>query len=264
MPGIRTAGPVAAMPTSPESPTDRKPAENGQRMARLALGFSIFAFVLPCGIAALVLGHMADRRIHSEASDFNGKASARAALWIAYVQLALIGAATLILWSLFHETALGFQRDSLVQGVFRASDQMRPLDSASAREAETTARTLVDQLMAIEEQFRRHSDEGAYACTLEMLLATGLEGETDAEKRAFAERVLASHYRFAVSNCNPVVSGIPSAAYTLTAVPLPPRMPQGSAIFCADQTGVVRVAHGETSLDCLQSGVPIAGPAANN
>jgi hypothetical protein len=58
-------------------------------MARVALGLSIFGFIPPLGIAAIVLGHVAESRIPSSA-EANGNRVARAALWIAYLQLALV------------------------------------------------------------------------------------------------------------------------------------------------------------------------------
>jgi hypothetical protein len=223
-------------------------------MARAALGLSIVALVPPLGIAAIVLGHMAANRAESGAGTSNGKVTARAALWIAYLQLALLTATAFFAWSLPHETAQGFQRDPLVQRLFRTSDQLQTLDPDSAREAEGTAQALVYQLMAIEEQARRHRDDGSYVCQLNELIGTGVEGSTDAEKRALAVRIEDSPYMFRISNCNPSPGGILTAAFILTAAPRPPRMPEKSAIYCADQTGGVRQVRGGTSLDCLKSG----------
>jgi hypothetical protein len=239
------------------SPTSAQDAAPGGGMARVALGLSIVAFILPLGIAAIVLGHMAERRIDSGAGLLNGKATARAALWIAYIQLALVTLTMVVAWSLFHETAKGFQRDALVQRFFRSSDRQQTLDPQSAQEAELTARTLAYQLIAIEDESRRYGKDGLYICELNVLLATGVEGTTDAERRALAARVSDSPYMFAISNCNPSDKGEPAASYILTAVPRPPRMPEGSAIFCADQTGVVRSTRGRTSLDCIANGEPV-------
>jgi len=224
-------------------------------MARAALGLSIFAFVLPLGIAAIVIGHIAERQTDEETA--NGNATARAALWIAYLQIALLTLILVVVGGLFYGTARGFQRDAMVQRVFRANDQMQPLDAESAREAEGAALTIVNQLIAIEDQIRRHREDGGYSCEFNEVIDTGLDGTTDAEKKTFDLRVAQSPYAFAFSHCNPTTGGIPSAAYQLTAIPRPPRMPEGSAIFCADQTGLVRRVHGRTSLDCFDHGEPI-------
>jgi hypothetical protein len=202
------------------------------------------------------MGHIAERRIESRSDSINGKAMARAALWIAYLQLALVSLTVLVLWGLFHDVAQGFRQDAMVQRVFRASDRIKPLDPDSAREAEVTAQTIVNQLIAIEDQIRRHRDDGGYTCHFNEVIDTGLDGTTDAEKRTFDLRVAQSPYAFALSHCNPTNGGIPSAAYVLTAIPRSPRMPEGSAIFCADQTGVIRSSRGGTSLDCLDHGQP--------
>jgi len=228
-------------------------------MARAALWLSIVSFILPLGIAAIVLGHVAEHRIESSRGALNGKATARAALWIAYIQIALISLAAVVVGGLFQETAQGFRRDALVQRFFRAHDSQQPLDADSAREAELTARTLAYQLIAIEDESSRYSKEGLYICQLNQVLYTGLQGATDAEKTALAARVADSPYRFEITSCNPAPEGEVTPRYTLTAVPRAPRMPEGSAVFCADQSGVLRSARGGTSIDCLKSGEPVSG-----
>jgi len=228
-------------------------------MARAALWLSIVSFILPLGIAAIVMGHAAEHRIESSHGALNGKATARAALWIAYIQIALVSLAAVVVWGLFQETAHGFQRDSLVQRVFRTHDGQQPLDADSAREAELTARTLAYQLIAIEDESVRYSKEGLYICELNQVLYTGVQGATDAEKAALAARVADSPYWFEITNCNPAPDGDAKPRYTLTAVPRAPRMPEGSSIFCADQSGVLRSARGGTSMDCIKSGEPVSG-----
>ena len=224
-------------------------------MARTALGLSVVAFIPPLGIAALVLGHMAEHRIAaSEKSSISEQPVARAALWIAYLQLALLSAMALFLWSAFHDTAQEFQRDPLVQRFLRESAALKPLDPQSARDAESTAQNIVYQLIAINEQVRRASEDGAYACQINQLIQTGLEGTSDAERRALYIRLQESPYMYGISNCNPSVKGTTNAAYILTAVPVPPRMPENSALFCTDQTGVVLSVRGGTSVDCFKNG----------
>jgi hypothetical protein len=43
---------------------------------------------------------------------------ARAALWIAYIQLLIVLSVTFIFWTAFRRTAISFQRDALVQRFF--------------------------------------------------------------------------------------------------------------------------------------------------
>ncbi len=250
-----TSDPVGDDPqASPIPAGNRAPCST---MARAALGLSIVSFLLPLGIAAIVLGHLAENRIKASDGALNGKATARAALWIAYIQLALISLAGVVVWGLFQDTAQGFRRDALVQRVFRSYDQQQPLDPDSAREAEFTARTLAYQLIAIEDESRRSTKEGLYICQLNEVLSTGLQGATDAEKQALASRISDSPYMFAISNCDPAPDGEVEARYRLTAVPRLPRMPQDSAVFCADESGVLRSVRGGTSIDCLKSGEPV-------
>ena len=238
-------------PAPPTQPAP--PARN--LLARLALGFSIFAFLVPLGIAAIVLGHVAESRMESRAGAVNDKNVARAALWIAYLQLAMVGVIAVIGWGLFHGIADGFQRDAMVQRVFRSSDQFRTLDPDSAREAEQAAGALVYELVAIEDQSRRK--QGSYICQVNELLWTGLLDSTDAEKRALATRAGESPYLFEIKDCNPGTEEPSRARYVLVAVPRRPRMPEDSAVFCTDQDGVVLSVRGGTSVDCLKNGQPV-------
>ena len=232
-------------------------------MARVALGLSIFAFVPPLGIAAIVLGHGAERRIAASAGTLNGKGLARAALWIAYLQLALISLAGVMVWNLFRDTAEGFRRDAMVQRFFRENDQSRTLDAQSAWEAEVTAKQLMEELVAIEEESRHYRDDGLYTCHVTQLLALGLKGATEAENHALAARVEQSPYRFDISECGAGAAQASSfekstakPGYVLTAVPRSPRMPAHSRIFCADQSGVVLALRGGISTDCISKGEP--------
>jgi hypothetical protein len=243
-----------SIPNFTQEPTPS--GANSQSLARAALILSIFAFLPPLGLAAIVMGHIAEKR--ALAPSDGGSPMARAALWIAYIQVVLVLSTTFILWTGFHGMALSFQRDALVQGFLRSDDKRQPLDHASAVEAEQTARTILVQLIAIEDQYRRDNKDGLYACHVSELVEGGLEGTTEAEKRAFDQRILDSPYIFEISGCN-LPSQNPKedskeAAYILSAVPRHPRMPEGSAIYCADQTGTVRQARHGTSLDCLASG----------
>src|SRR5215469_5169733 len=143
--------------SSYSSSTLALPPANGNGLARAALWLSIFAFIPPLGIAAVVLGHIAESRVAASAKAANGKSHARAALWIAYIQLAVFSLAGVVLWGLFHNTAEGFRRDAMVQGVFRSHDEARVLDPESAREAETATGLIVTQLIAIEDYYHRDS-----------------------------------------------------------------------------------------------------------
>jgi hypothetical protein len=225
-------------------------------MARVALGLSIFAFIPPLGIAAIVLGHTAERRIDASSGTLDGKSLARSALWIAYLQLAMVSVAGLVLWNLLGATAVGFRRDAAVQRYLRETEHTQPLDPESAQDAERTAKALMYQFISIEEEARRYSDSGIYACNLDVMLTAGMKGASEAENRAFAARVAESPYTFTISQCNPRGDGSQAAGYTLVAVPRLPRMPTESKVFCTDQSGVLMQVRGGTSVDCLKHGEP--------
>jgi Domain of unknown function (DUF4190) len=240
----------------PNLATESAPSGAGRHaLARAALIVSIFAFLPPLGLAAIVMGHVAENR--SIANPQNGKSMARAALWIAYIQLLVVLSATFIFWTAFHQMAISFQRDAMVQSFFRSSDREQPLDQGEAAEAEHTARTILIQLIAIEDQYRRDSKNGLYACHINELVEDGLEGTTEAEKRAFYQRIADSAYMFEISDCDRGDENSKEGGYFLTAVPRHPRMPEGSAIYCANESGEMRQVRTGTSLDCLKHGDPL-------
>jgi len=240
------------------TPSNAGPVRHS-RMALAAVLLSIFAFIPPFGIAAVVLGHIASRRIGASRGLLNGQATTRAALIIGYLQMFLVTLTAVTAWQVLHLTVHDFRRDALVQHVLREADARQTLDPTSAREEEITARTLVIQIVAIQDQ--HYGNGQGYLCSIGELLRAGLEGSTPAEKQAFGDRVHQSAYMFELSACN---SGNPDSPsrYDLTAVPRSPRMPGGSPILCADETGTVKQIRSGTSLDCFDRGYVILKPAA--
>ncbi|HEY6270858.1 MAG TPA: DUF4190 domain-containing protein [Terriglobales bacterium] len=239
------------------APTNAGPARSS-RMAFAAIILSVFAFILPFGVAAVVLGHLAARRIDASRGMLNGKATARAALIIAYLQMSLVLVVALVGWQLFHLTVRDFRRDALVQRVFRDADSRAPLDATSAREEEITAQALTIQIVAIQDRHYRVGQ--GYLCSIGELVQAGIEG-TPAEKEAFNERLRQSAYNFELSVCSSGSDGSLLARYDLTGVPRTPRMPTGSATYCADETGAVKQMRGGTSVDCFDHGYVIVKPA---
>jgi hypothetical protein len=180
---------------------------------------------------------------------------------IGYLQIILVTVVAAMVWQALHLTVQDFRRDTLVQRVFRETDPNQTLDSTSASEQETTARALVIQMVAIQDQ-RYRGDARGYLCSIGELLNAGLDGSAPAEKEAFNERVRQSAYMFEVRACHSENGASPSAGYKLTAVPRSPRMPDGSRTFCADETGTVKQIFGGTSVDCFDHGTIILKPAA--
>jgi len=229
------------------------------RMALAAVLLSIFAFIPPFGIAAVVLGHIASRRIAASRGSLNGSATTRAALIIAYLQMFLVTVVALIAWQLLHLTVQDFRRDAMVQRVLREADARQTLDPTSAREEEITAQALIVQMVAIQDQ--HYGNGQGYLCSIGQLIQAGIEGSTPAEKQAFGDRVHQSAYMFELSRCNSGNSNS-VARYDLTAVPRSPRMPAGSLLFCADETGTVKQTRTGTSVDCFDHGYVTLEPAA--
>jgi len=222
--------------TADVTTSDSRPVRHSG-MATAALVLSIFAFIPPLGIAAIVLGHVSRRRILASRGRLNGEATARAALIIGYTQAALMTVAMLVIWQALNLTIQDFRRDAMVQRVLRTSDVNQVPDYETAREEEMTARALLFQMAGIEAEHHRKSEQG-YLCSLGALLeAGGVEGSTPAEKRAFKERVWQSRYGFEIQGCTPDDSKEATPQYRLTAVPRWAQTPGPNPQWCADEKG---------------------------
>jgi hypothetical protein len=240
------------------------------RLATAAVVLSVFAFIPPLGIAALVLGHVSGRYIKASRGALNGAATALAALIIAYAQLLMVAVALIFVWPALRLTVDNFRRDSMVQRVLRTSDNNQVPDSVTAGEEAATARSLMIQLAGIEERYHRKTGQG-YLCRIpDVVQASEGDEAAPAEKHAFADRLQQSRYIFEIQACTPEIVGDSPAKYKLTAVPRWPQMPDAhgtwcadakgeftltcSPILCADETGVVRQTYGGTSADCFEHG----------
>lgn len=224
-------------------------------MAVVPATLSVFAFVLPVGIAAVVLGHVANWQIDASGGRLEGKATARAALIIGYVQMALVVASFGIAWQAVRGLQMQFRREAMVQSMIRDQNALAPLDAESARNEEMAAHSILLQLAATEDRSQQQS--GGYICEISKLLAAGPDGQTPAEIQAFADRLRHSAYSYDLKDC--ADSGGPgnAAHYMLTAAPRLPQMPENSAIYCVDQTGVLRQVRSGTSLDCVAHGLAV-------
>jgi hypothetical protein len=148
----------------------------------------------------------------------------------------------------------------MVQSVLRESDATRKFDYAGAREQEITARSLMIQMLAIEEEHRRTGR--GYLCSPGEIAAAGMDGFTAAEKRALGERLQQSAYIYEVRNCA-TGNSEPASTFRLTAMPRRPRMPDDSMVFCADETGTLKQLSGGTSDDCIDHGYAVVKPDIN-
>ena len=81
--------------------------------------------------------------------------------------------------------------------------------------------------------------------------------DPEAERRGLEARIAESPDLFEISRCSLGTADAVKPGYVLRAVPRYPRMPEGSATFCADPTGVVLQLRGGTSVDRLKIGQPV-------
>lgn len=222
-------------------------------MAATAVILSVVAFIVPLGIAALVLAFFSKKAIASSGGALKGEETAKAAIIIASIQLALTVAVALFTWNVASAIISQFHRDQMVQHAFRDYDNTKMLDLDSAHDEEAVAEEVITQLMVIEEQSYRKT--GRYACSVPELIGfgAGVEGASIPEMRMLYKKIDRKSYVYEVTRCTRDFNST-TAYYTLLAVPVPSRMPKSSAVYCADEMGTLQRSLGGTSVDCLQHG----------
>lgn len=97
MPGVGQQPPYYVPQQAPMPPPVRRPDET-LALVSMILGVSsfVFGFLILCSIPAVVVGHMAIRRIREDPEQYGGDGMAKAGLIIGYVNIAFCGLLVLI------------------------------------------------------------------------------------------------------------------------------------------------------------------------
>lgn len=223
------------------------------RLATLALVLSILGFVPPFGISGIVLGHISSRQIAGSRGALNGRASARAAIVIGYLQLLVTACAFLFAWQVLHVTLQDFRRDFLVQHVLEENRSNATLDYKRAYQEELNATNVISVVAFIENKYHRDKGQG-YLCSFPHLhrYMRSLPDNADPLGEDLGNTYF---YELRCDSDDEVTA----THYTLTAVPSSVLMPEHSLIYCLDQGGVMRQIHAGTSLDCFEHGTRSEG-----
>lgn len=204
-------------------------------MAVASLALSFLAFILPCGIASVVMGHVSRGQIARSQGRQTGTGLAFAGLIIAYLQLVVVG---LILFAVVVELfAMNRELDrhpdaraALIER-FKNGDRYHP----SAAQIEQHRQNAVDALRLIaarqSQYLAAHPEEG-YACQM-YLLNFGASGESELEVH-----LRNSHYDIKIEQCR----GNPGDdnRYAVVAIPSSNFNPPDSPVYCVNQSGIVR------------------------
>jgi hypothetical protein len=202
-------------------------------MAIASLALSFLAFVLPLGIASVVMGHLSRSQIAKSQGGQTGTGLAFAALIISYLQLvvvALIGASLVsMLFGINRELdRQPYTRAALVARL-KYGDPYHP----SAAEIQLHRLSAVNALRLLaarqSEYLAAHPAEG-YACQIYSLQPAANEtNELDVHLRN-------SKYIIRIEQCR----GTGDNRYAVVAIPRSEFNPPESPVYCMNQTGIIR------------------------
>jgi hypothetical protein len=226
---------VALRVAALSSPAPR-PALN--KMALVSLTLSIFAFIVPVGVAAIVLGYVSRGQIARSVGRQRGMGIASAALVTGYLQVALIVLLALGMIGASRE----FHTNLDTQPRFRAAllewlTHGNPGKVTPERTARHQASTLAALRMIREKQknyLAAHLGEG-YTCQFDQL---GL----DVAERDWRSLLMNSDYDIKILRC-PLING---PNYVVLAIPRSSGNPADAPTYCLDQVnGIERYDTGQ-------------------
>ena len=228
----------SALPSSPHAPlpsqaSNRPPVTN--TMAIASFGLSFLAFILPLGIASVVMGHISRRQIAKSAGRQRGTGLAFAGLILSYFQLAVVGLICLAvgveLFGLNGELDRHPDARAALAARFKYGDPYHP----NATQINQHRQNAIDALRLIAarqgEYLAAHPDEG-YACQVYLLESGASEGsELGAHLRD-------SRYEIKIAQCRGTREN--ENQYAVTAIPRSDFNPPDSPVYCLNQTGIIR------------------------
>ncbi len=217
------APPIAAAvsQTTPPEPTLNK-------MALASLILSIFSFILPLGIAAIVLGHISRVQIARSGGRQKGTGTALAGLIIGYLQLALVALLALGVMGVWNEFRGELDRKPYVRDAILdrlAHDDPSKVTPERTARHQQSALTALRIIRANETSYlAAHLAEG-YACQLYQL---GLDSTDHGEWRSL---LVDADYDIKILRCS-LING---PNYVVLAIPRSDGNPADAPIYCLDQ-----------------------------
>ena len=204
-------------------------------MAIASFGLSFLAFILPVGIASVVMGHISRRQIAKSVGRQRGTGLAFAGLILSYLQLAVVGlvclAVVVELFGLNRELDRHPDARAALVARFKYGDPYHP----SAAQINQHRQNAVDALHLIavrqSEYLAAHPDEG-YACQMYLLESGASEGSE------LGVHVRDSRYEIKIAQCRGNREN--ENRYAVTAIPGSDFNPPDSPVYCLNQTGIIR------------------------
>lgn len=201
-------------------------------MAVASLVLSFLAFIVPLGVASVVMGHISRRQIARSNGQQSGAWFAFAGLILSYLQLAVVAVLVFVLVGLVLDMNKKLGREPYVRAALverlTQGDPRHPSAAAAAENrnhAIDTLRLIRDR----EDSYKQSRPEG-YACDLLSLT------NADPELRQHA---IESHYQFQVV-CQPDLHTGVVHGYSVSAVARFDAKPDDAPAYCLDSTEMIR------------------------
>lgn len=206
-------------------------------MAIACLALSFLAIFVPLGIASVVMGHVSRQQIAHSGGRQKGTGLAFAGLIISYLQFALV-----LLIALGLHAAMRRMNQELDHNEFARAAMVQEITYGRGRKSSTDVekqrRDAINSLRLIhasqQDYLAAHPNEG-YACELYKL---GSDPSTPSELDLY---MINSHYEIKIYQCR----GIDDQRYVVVAIPRSDANPEGSPVYCLDQTGAIRSSNGD-------------------
>jgi len=248
------ATPVAPSPP-PLNATNTAVTRPVNKMAMVSLVLSCIAFIVPLGVAAIVMGHMSRAQIGRSGGKQSGAGLAFAGLILSYLQLAsmlILGVGLLSVWHRMNQ--------ELDKNPFARAALTEQLLHGGTPSAGENRRHTIDALRLIHaretEYLAQHPNEG-YTCELAKLASY-------ADHDELSMHLASSHYLIDIHQCR----GWDDQRFAAVAIPRSDSNPRGAPVYCVDQTGVIRASDGDWLNDenriliverksCPESGQPV-------
>jgi hypothetical protein len=242
-------GVVPAKPALPQRPAAIAPVALPPRVSALAhrsvlnpmavasLALSFLAFLLPLGIASVVLGHLSRAQIAQSDGRQTGAGLACVGLIISYLQFVVVGLLGLGLGAVWHRMNQELDHNEFARAAM--VEQIKHGGRPSAADVAKHRQDAVDAMRLVHasesDYLAGHPDEG-YACDFYRM---GWDGSSPNE---LSVHMLNSRYDIKIYQCG----RFDQARYAAVAIPRSDSNPPNSPVYCVDQTGVVRSSSGDS------------------
>ena len=244
----KPASPVVPIVASPV-PTTRLPTSTPlvNRMAIASFALSFLTFIVPVGIAAVVMGHISRRQIANSQGRQTGTGWAFAGLIISYLQLAVVALLMVAAVGLWSDINRHLDRDHYVRAALVERIMNGDPDHPSAAVMAKNGKNLIDALHVIQERQEAYQarNAGSYACQLIYLENLGTEDE-------LIVLVRNSHYKVEVRCGGMNESKTAIVQYSVIAMPNRTANPPNAPSYCADETKTIR-RYASTNTDGLSA-----------